>query len=102
MKSLSEFKDEFSDYEKITIQDGMMAIEIVDGSKKINKQWPLLWLRIRTPMLSKDPKFSKDPKNNLVTIEHADESIYVGTYTLREKRKELADKIRRARELGLH
>ena len=91
-----------TDYEKITIQDGMMHIEIVNGSKKIEKKWPLLWLRIRTPIFSKDTKLSKDPKNNLVTIEHADESIYVGSYTLREKRKELADKIRRARELGLH
>ena len=91
-----------TDYEKITIKDGMMHIEIVNGSKKIEKQWPLLWLRIRTPIFSKDTKVSKDPKNNFVTIEHADESIFVGSHTLREKRKELADKIRRARELGLH
>lgn len=91
-----------TDYEKITIQNGMMDIEIVNGSKKVTKQWPLLWLRIKAPVFSKDPKLSKDPKNNFVTIEHADESICIGAYTLRDKRKELADKIRRARELGLN
>lgn len=91
-----------TDYEKITIRDGLMDIEIVTGRKKVSQQWPLLWLRIKAPLFSKDPKHLKDPKNSLVTIEHGDESICVGAYILHDKRKELADKIRSARELGLH
>jgi hypothetical protein len=57
-------------------------------------------VRIKNPELLKGP--TKDPQNNLVKIEYGSDFIYLGLYTFPEKRQELADKIRRARDLALN
>ncbi len=89
-----------TDYEKISIHDGVMDIEVLDGRRLIQKQWPLLWLRIGNPELSKGP--NKDPQKSLVKIEYGNDFIYLGLYTFPEKRQELANKIRYARDLALN
>ena len=91
-----------ADYEKMVIHEGHVDGEIVNGSQKIQKHWPLLWVRIKAPLFQKDASSLKDPKNHLVTLEYGDDSICVGLYIFPEKRQELADKIRRARAEALH
>ena len=91
-----------TDYEKIVIQDGYLNVEVVNGHQTIQKHWPLLWVRIESPVFLKDAKSLKDPKNHLVTLEYGDDSVCVGLYIFPEKRQELADKIRRARAEALH
>lgn len=89
-----------TDYEKIIIHDGVMDIEVLDGWRLIHKKWPLLWLRIENPKLSKEA--TKDPQKSLVKIEYGNDFIYLGLHTFPEKRQELANKIRRARDLALN
>ena len=89
-----------TDYEKIIIHNGLMDIEVLNGRRLTKKQWPLLWLRVENPKLSKEA--TKDPQKSLVKIEYGNDFIYLGLHTFPEKRQELANKIRRARDLALN
>jgi uncharacterized membrane protein len=85
-----------TDYEKIIIHNGLMDIEVLNGRRLTKKQWPLLWLRV------KDPEISKDHSKSLIKIEYGNDFISLGAYIFPEKRQDLAYEIKCARDLALN
>jgi hypothetical protein len=73
-----------------------MDIEVLNGRRITKKQWPLLWLRV------KDPEISKDHSKSLIKIEYGNDFICLGAYIFPEKRQDLAYEIKCARNLALN
>ena len=84
------------DYEKITLQDSELIIELNLGYKKSLTQWNASWVRV------KDPESLYDRKKDLVILESGTQTISIGQFILAEKRHDLAKEIRQALRLCLH
>jgi uncharacterized membrane protein len=84
------------DYEKITLQNSELIIELNLGYKKSLTQWNAPWVRVR------DPESLYDRKKDLVILESRDQTILIGQFILAEKRHDLAKEIRQALRLCLH
>lgn len=84
------------DYEKITLQDSELIIELNLGYKKSLTQWNAPWVRV------KDPESLYDRKKDLVILESGAQTISIGQFILAEKRHDLAREIRQALNRCLH
>ncbi len=84
------------DYEKITLQNSELIIELNLGYKKSLTQWNAPWVRV------KDPESLHDRKKDLVILESGAQTISIGQFILAEKRHDLAKEIRQALKLCLH
>jgi uncharacterized membrane protein len=84
------------DYEKITLQNSELIIELNLGYKKSLTQWNAPWVRV------KDPESLYDRKKDLVILESGAQTITIGQFILAEKRHDLAKEIRQALRLCLH
>jgi uncharacterized membrane protein len=84
------------DYEKITLQNSELVIELNLGYKKSLTQWNAPWVRV------KDPESLYDRKKDLVILESGAQTISIGQFILAEKRHDLAKEIRQALSLCLH
>jgi uncharacterized membrane protein len=84
------------DYEKITLQDSELIVELSVGYKNTVTQWNALWIRVN------EPESLYDRKKNLVVLESGDQTISIGQFILAEKRHDLAKEIRQALRLSLH
>jgi uncharacterized membrane protein len=84
------------DYEKITLQDSELIVELSVGYKNTVTQWNALWIRVN------EPESLYDRKKNLVVLESGDQAISIGQFILAEKRHDLAKEIRQALRLSLH
>jgi uncharacterized membrane protein len=84
------------DYEKITLQDSELTIELNLGYKKSLTQWNAPWVRV------KDPESLYHRKKDLVILESGTQTIAIGQFILAEKRHDLAKEIRQALRLCLH
>jgi uncharacterized membrane protein len=84
------------DYEKITLQNSELTIELNLGDKNSLTQWNAPWVRV------KDPESLHDRKKDLVILESGAQTISIGQFILAEKRHDLAKEIRQALRLGLH
>jgi uncharacterized membrane protein len=84
------------DYEKITLQNSELIIELNLGYKNSLTQWNVPWVRV------KDPESLYDRKKDLVILESGAQTISIGQFILAEKRHDLAKEIRQALRLCLH
>ena len=84
------------DYEKITLDQTQIIIELHRGSKKTLTSWNAPWVRV------KDPESLYDRKKDLVILESGGQTISIGQFILAEKRHDLAKEIRQALRLCLH
>ena len=84
------------DYEKITLHNSELIIELNMGYKKTLTQWHAPWVRV------KDPESLYDRKKDLVILESGAQTISIGQFILAEKRHDLAKEIRQALRLCLH
>jgi uncharacterized membrane protein len=84
------------DYEKITLENSELTIELNLGYKKSLTQWNAPWVRV------KDPESLYDRKKDLVILESGAQTISVGQFILAEKRHDLAKEIRQALRLCLY
>ena len=84
------------DYEKITLLNSELIIELNLGYKKTLIQWNAPWVRV------KDPESLYDRKKDLVILESGAQTISIGQFILAEKRQDLAKEIRQALRLCLH
>ncbi len=84
------------DYEKITLENSELTIELNLGYKKSLTQWNAPWVRV------KDPESLYDRKKDLVILESGAQTISIGQFILAEKRHDLAKEIRQALRLCLH
>lgn len=84
------------DYEKITLQNSELIIELNMGYKKTLTQWNAPWVRV------KDPESLYDRKKDLVILESGAQTISIGQFILAEKRHDLAKEIRQALRHCLH
>jgi uncharacterized membrane protein len=84
------------DYEKITLQDSELLIEVNLGNRLTQYRWNAPWVRV------KDPESLKDQKKDLITLEMGTQSISVGQFILAEKRADLAKELRQALRVTLH
>ena len=84
------------DYEKITLHNSELIIELNLGYKTTLTQWNAPWVRV------KDPESLYDRKKDLVILESGAQTISIGQFILAEKRHDLAKEIRQALRLCLH